>query len=333
MPQPLVSVIVPIYNVEAYLRRCVDSILNQTYINLEIFLVDDGATDGCPLICDEYAAKDSRIKVIHKKNGGLSDARNVAIDVMTGEYVLFIDSDDYVHHAIVEVLYRSLQEHKSDISIASHGDIFNEDVLDLSSKQDNTVTTFSAKDGLETMLYQRDITTSAWGKLYKAELFSDGIRYPKGKLCEDLDTTYKLFAKSDKIVLNSAKLYYYLQRDDSIIKSSFKPGRADALKFAEDQLDFVRARFPDIEKAACNRLFMEAIFIMLTMSKKDQVSYRKVWHECVDTLRAQGKVVLFDTKSPKIYSTYALLSLISPSLIYVVAGLKKRIKIVKRSTT
>ena len=110
MLQPLISVIVPCYNVEEYLPKCIESILNQTYRNLEILLVDDGSPDNCGRICDEYAAKDSRIRIIHKKNGGLSDARNAALDVMTGEYVTFIDSDDYVSDDYVEYLYKIIKE-------------------------------------------------------------------------------------------------------------------------------------------------------------------------------------------------------------------------------
>ncbi len=328
--QQLISIIVPIYNVKPYLRRCVDSILNQTYKNLEIFLVDDGATDGCGLICDEYAAKDERIKVIHKENGGLSDARNVAIDVATGDFILCVDSDDYVHHTLVETLHDSLKEFGADISVIGRKDVYDGDEIDLVTRHSNETTVFGVEDGLEAMLYQQDMTTSAWGKLYKAELFADGIRYPKGKLCEDLDTTYKLFAKSSKIVSNSAQLYYYLQRDDSIIKSAFKLGRADALKFAEDQLFFIRKKFPNIEKAACNRLFMEAVFIMLTMSKEDRANYHGVWNECADTLKTCRRIVLLDTKSPKMYRIYALFSIISPRMIYGIDSMKKRIKTIRR---
>ena len=115
--QPLISIIVPIYNVEKYLRRCVDSILCQSYHNLEVWLVDDGSPDGCPAICDEYAGKDKRVKVIHKKNGGLSDARNVAIDVATGEYICFVDSDDYVASTYVETLYALIDKYQTKVSI------------------------------------------------------------------------------------------------------------------------------------------------------------------------------------------------------------------------
>ena len=328
---PLISVIVPVYNVQPYLARCVDSILSQTYKNLEIFLVDDGSPDDCGRMCDEYKKADSRVKVIHKDNGGLSDARNVAIDVASGDYILCVDSDDYIHHTMIEVLYLSLKKHGCDISIASHLNVTDQGKPDLSSKKENKTKVFDVQSGLEAMLYQKDITTSAWGKLYKAELFTN-IRYPKGKLCEDLDTTYRLFAKSKKIVLNSVKLYFYLQRDNSIINSSFKPARMDALKFAEDQLTFVEREFPAIKKSAHNRLFMEAVFIMLTMQKTAVGSHDVNWTRCVNAIKKHRKIVLCDTKSRVLYRAYAILSFISPKLIYVINKTKSRMKLIARRT-
>ena len=122
--EDLISVVVPIYNVENYIKKCVDSILSQTYKNLEIILVDDGSPDNCPQICDEYAQKDNRIKVIHKENGGLSDARNAGIDISKGKFITFIDSDDYIEKDYVEVLYNSIKENASDMAIGSHKAIY-----------------------------------------------------------------------------------------------------------------------------------------------------------------------------------------------------------------
>lgn len=316
---PLISVIVPVYNVQPYLARCVDSILSQTYRNLEIFLVDDGSPDDCGHMCDEYKKADSRVKVIHKKNGGLSDARNVAIDIASGDYVLCVDSDDYIHHAMIEVLYLSLKKHGCDISIASYLNVADQYEPDLSSKKENRTKVFDVQSGLEAMLYQKDITTSAWGKLYKAELFTN-IRYPKGKLCEDLDTTYKLFAKSKKIVLNSAKLYFYLQRDNSIINSSFKPARMDALKFAEDQLTFVEREFPAIKKAACNRFFMEAVFIGIQILFSSV--YKKEYKRCKAIIKRYRIDVARDGESPLAYRLIAVAAIINVDIALMVVRLR-----------
>ena len=164
-----ISVIVPCYNVEQYLPKCIDSILNQTYQNLEVWLVDDGSPDRCGEICDEYAKKDTRIKVIHKKNGGLADARNVALDVMTGEYVVCVDSDDYISPTHIEGLYRLIEKYGADISVNTFCPFYEGSSPNPSPKSAKVW----ALDGLhatEMMFYQEHFDNTAWGKMYKASL-------------------------------------------------------------------------------------------------------------------------------------------------------------------
>lgn len=175
--QPLISIIVPIYNVEKYLRRCVDSIFCQSYHNLEVWLVDDGSPDGCPAICDEYAQKDKRIHVIHKPNGGLSDARNVAIDVATGEYITFIDSDDYVTPDYVSTLYALIERYKAQMSIASWH-IFPEGDTPTMPAVKVKEFKMDRNTALSNMFYQKGFDVSACVKMYHRSLF-EGIRYPK----------------------------------------------------------------------------------------------------------------------------------------------------------
>lgn len=163
MNYPLVSVIVPCYNVEQYLPQCIDSILNQTYQNLEVWLVDDGSPDRCGEICDEYAKKDARIKVINKKNGGLADARNVALDVMTGEYVVFVDSDDYISPTHIEGLYHLIEKYGADVSVNTFCSFYEGSSPNPSPKS----TKDWVLDGLhaaEIMFYQEHFDTTAWGK-------------------------------------------------------------------------------------------------------------------------------------------------------------------------
>lgn len=298
-----VTVVVPVYNVSNYLGKCIDSIINQTYKKLEIILVDDGSTDNSGAICDDFASKDKRIKVIHKENGGLSDARNFGIDIATGEYIVFVDSDDYIALDMIEFLYNSLESNEADISTCLYQNFYDgEDVLE---SDDNISYVCSNTEALEKMLYQQDCTTSAWGKLYKTSLF-DGIRYPKGKICEDLDTTYLLFSKANKIVINTAKKYFYLQRETSIINSEFNPKRMDALKFVKNETDYIIKNHLEIFKSAVNREFMEAIFILSSMSSlKGNKKYIRM---ISDTIKETRKVVLFDSKSRKLYRLYALIS-------------------------
>ena len=164
---------------------------------------------------------------------------------------------------------------------------------------------YTNEEALETMLYQKDCTTSAWGKLYKKSLF-ENIRYPKGKICEDLDTTYLLFAKSKKVVINNQKKYFYLQRKNSIINSKFNIKRMDALEFARKETEFIKKKFPDIVYSAINREFMEAIFIFQKMHYSSLKCAYGI--EVLNTIKSNRKCVLKDKKSKKIYRLYALIS-------------------------
>ncbi len=220
MNRPLISIIVPIYNVEQWLPRCIDSLLTQTYQNIEIILCDDGSPDGCARICDEYAGRDSRIVVIHKPNGGLSDARNAAIKQAKGDYFTFIDSDDYVTEDYVEVLYGLCEKYNTKMSVADWCvfPIGQEPVLNNGSLIEIK---FSKMDGLEDMFNQSHFDNSACVKLYHRSLF-ESIEYPKGFVFEDLMTTFKIMLKCDDGVAYSNKqIYYYMFRPDSIEGSVF----------------------------------------------------------------------------------------------------------------
>lgn len=319
--RPLISVIVPVYNVERYLKRCVGSVLRQTYTNLEIYLVDDGSTDGCPELCDSFAKKDARIKVIHKENRGLSDARNVAIDICKGDFIFCLDSDDFIADDTIELLYGSLARNDADIATCGFVNYYKEKP-DIAGGN-NTELVLGTEAALENMLYQKDVTTSAWGKLYKRELF-DGVRYPKGKICEDLDTTYKLFSRSKMVVIHTAVKLFYQQRTDSIINSQFSPKRMDALQFAKDLVRYIDVNHPRVGAAARNRLFMEAVFIgvQIPLNTKEFIHE---WQRCAEVIRANRKTVLSDAESKRLYRLYALLAFFGCRTMVRAYVLKSRI--------
>ncbi len=234
---PKISVIVPVYKVEAYMHDCINSVLEQTYQDFEMILVDDGSPDNCGAICDEYAAKDDRICVIHQQNGGLSAARNAGLDVAQGEYVTFVDSDDVLHPNYLEYLMRGLNENQADISLL-HFIRF----ADSSPFQKSVSYGVKAiRRGVEAcyMLYSDAavIYTVAWGKLYKIELFQS-IRYPVGKIHEDEGTTYKLLYKAEKVVELDAAMYGYRINANGIMGSSFSPKRYQAVEFFEERIKF-----------------------------------------------------------------------------------------------
>ena len=212
-----ISIIVPVYKVEAYLRKCVDSILAQTYTNLEIILVDDGSPDNCPQMCDEYKALDSRIVVIHQQNGGLSAARNAGLDIATGSYIMFVDSDDYIAPDMCEKLYQLLIRDGSDLAICSLECIY-EPGCGMSS--DETVKKGLKSELLTTQQALEKVCESwffvvAWNKLYKKDLFAH-YRFPVGRIHEDEFAVHHIFAQCQRISVTEERLYYYLRRADSI---------------------------------------------------------------------------------------------------------------------
>lgn len=236
---PKISVIVPVYKVEKYIHRCVDSILNQTFTDFELILVDDGSPDNCGKICDEYAEKDNRIHVIHKENGGLSDARNVGIDWAfehsDSEWITFIDSDDWIHPRYLELLYNAVVETNSAICICGY-----EETTGKETTVDENI--FKAEIINTEFFYSEHIVNAvvAWGKLYKKDLFRE-IRYPVGKLHEDEFTTYKVLFQYNSIAYVSQPLYFYFINSEGITKSEWSPKRLDALDAYEEQLLFFSA--------------------------------------------------------------------------------------------
>lgn len=224
-----VSIIVPVYKVEKYLDKCIESIISQTYKDLEIILVDDGSPDNCGGICDEYATKDSRIRVIHKENGGLSDARNAGLNIATGEYIMFVDSDDYITENMVEILYNKIQSDKSDMAVCSYewvdevGEAIEEHIGE--SPVENEC--ISSYDILEKLCGNKGwYYVIASAKLYKKSLFED-IRFPKGKVHEDAFIIHRIMDKCDKISCVEDLMYKYVQRTDSIMGKGISIKRLD----------------------------------------------------------------------------------------------------------
>ena len=212
MSCPLISIIVPIYKVEPYLRRCLDSIVNQTYTNLEIILVDDGSPDGCPQICDEYAAKDNRIVVIHKENGGLSDARNAGLDICKGEYISFVDSDDWVTPTYIEYLIKAIKDNNAELAVCNYTQTKQSYILNIPNTSPPEYEILTSTSAVKKLWSKDNVTfVTSWGKLYKASLFAS-IHFPNGKIHEDEYTTYKLLYLSKKTVFLNESHYFYYQR-------------------------------------------------------------------------------------------------------------------------
>lgn len=290
----LVSIVVPIYNVEKYIKKCVSSIIKQTYKNIEIILVNDGSTDSCYEICNEYLKVDKRIKVIHKKNGGLSDARNVGIINSKGKYITFIDSDDYVDNNYIDLLYTSIIKNDADISIVSHRVFYDTKQIDKSTGEEFCA---NSKEILEKILYDDGIDLSSWGKLYKIELFKN-IKFPVGRLYEDSATTYKLVDLSKKISVCSKPVYNYVIRNNSISNSPFDEKKLDLIISTKEMTDFIKEKYPELEKAA-NRKMMHAYLSTLSQLSMSNKKFPNEKNKIINYIKKNRASILKDKKVPK----------------------------------
>lgn len=235
MQEAKVSVIVPVYNVEKYIDRCISSILRQTYENIELILVDDGSPDKCGDICDEYATYDSRIQVIHRQNGGLSAARNSGLEVATGDYVLFVDSDDYIHPNMIERLYSVASMKKAEVVICDYAMVYENGDIEM-PQESGQIIDITEDNRLEYMLGKTKIMfTVAWNKLFKRTSVQK-FRFPEGKIHEDEFLIYKILHSTEDICYLREVLYYYFQREDSII------GKGVNLQSLQ-RLDAIKERF------------------------------------------------------------------------------------------
>ena len=260
MKNELISIIVPVYNVEEYLDRCIQSVLNQSYKNIEIILVDDGSTDKSLEICNKYK-KETKIKVFHKKNGGLSSARNFGMKKIKGKYIYFLDSDDYISINTIEILYNSLKNNNGDISCAKELFVY-DSVTNLEANKDFGVINYTSENALESILYMNGISNSACNKLYKKELFNN-IIFPEGKLYEDLGCIYKVIGKANKIVFNNVFLYNYYIRKGSITHSKFKTNEMDSIEFCLDIMEYIQKYYPKIINSAKYKIDIEAIMLLI----------------------------------------------------------------------
>ena len=244
---PLVSVVVPIYNTEKYLRNCLDSIIAQTNQNLEILLVDDGSTDSSGKICDDYASnakKDKRIKVIHQKNTGLSSARNTGINHSSGEYLTFVDSDDYIATQMIEKMLQAINESHAEIAVCSFMETYPNDKTTHFNNHHYPRKLLSTKDALESMLSEKGFMVSATMKLYPRSFFKN-VSFPICKLHEDVGTTYKLILQANKIIFLPEEYYYYCHHHDSIV-SKFDEHKFDLISLTDQMCDEIDQHFPDL---------------------------------------------------------------------------------------
>lgn len=271
-----VSVVIPVYNAEVYLPRCVESVVNQTFQNLEIILVNDGSTDGCGAICDGYAVKDRRIRVIHKTNGGPGTARNAGVDAASGELIFFVDSDDYIAPDCVEALYESLEQHNADCAVTAllyvyekSGETFNK------YNKNGRFGAMTKVESINTMLYCDNFNVSVCGKLFDLALF-ENLRFPAGTFCEDTAIIYKLLSRCHRVSHIAEAKYCYEKRFDNNRTADMGIKKVmDVIDTNEEMLAFVKEYIPDCCKAAVYYAFQVQFSICLKMRLTDEDMIRK----------------------------------------------------------
>lgn len=315
-----VSIIIPVYKVESYLDKCVKTAVQQTYPNIEVLLIDDGSPDDCGKMCDDWAKKDSRIVVIHQENGGLADARNTGIEAATGEYLVFVDSDDYIAPDMVQKLYDALKTNDAEMSICNflHVDERGLPVPELEHVRPITDEVISGLEVLEKMHVQTKerwfgwYYSMAWNKLYKRDLFTE-IRYPKGKLCEDVFIAHKLFGICSKVACISDVCYYYVRREGSI---TFKRSCKTYLNDAEGYLD--RAQYcytKGLYKAAAHAYWYTAILLSdARPSKEDPEDLQNEYDDLLQSFRQLNRCQ--EACSPKESLQISIISR-SPALYHI----------------
>ena len=295
-----ISVIVPVYNVEQYLERCVDSIINQTYTNLEIILVNDGSTDNSGKLCDELAKKDERIRVIHKENGGLSDARNRGIDESESDLVGFIDSDDYIDSDMYEVLLKNLNNTDADLSMCSLYDVYNNTPeAQVTNKE---TWKLSSEQAIKMVMEAKILSVTAVNKLYRKSLFTD-LKFEVGKIAEDAFIMIKLLDKCEKIVATNEKKYYYVHRENSITTQKFSTKFLNVIEAYEQNKEIILEKYPELKEVAQMRMNWAYFYVLDRLLLDKDYNDKKLENKLISYLKDHSKSILTDslfTKGRKI---------------------------------
>lgn len=284
MDNPKISVIVPVYKVEPYLRKCLDSIVTQTYQNLEIILVDDGSPDNCGAICDEYAAKDGRIRVIHQENKGVSAARNAGLDAAAGDYIGWVDSDDWIEPDMFEYLLKNAQEQDADITVCGHYEVHKETELFCGWTEARLLDTEAA---LKLLLENDQMKNLLWDRLWRREIL-EGLIFPVGRTYEDIAVMHRLFLKAHRILCLPEAKYHYLQRQGSIVDNKQLENRINHYRAAKLRLDEMHQQWPQFRHLLEGQCVASAVGIW-TSYYANPKEIRRKYQEELKEIAAFGK--------------------------------------------
>lgn len=312
MYNELISVVVPVYKVEKYLEKCVKSILKQTYTNLEIILVDDGSPDKCGQLCDELAKIDDRIKVFHKENGGLSDARNYGVERANGEYIGFVDSDDYIHENMYEELYKAIKRSGTSIAECGVTRVY-KNILRPHYEGEDYFLVLDREGYLKEYLENKRLYGSAWCKLIHKDL-AKKIKFPVGKIYEDAFYTLELLKTVDKYTLISGNYYYYYIRENSITTRPFSSKDMDYIEIMDKIRDYTLSNFPIFKEQLLVRLSFAYISIFNQLLEVDDYKRKSEYKILKDKLRDNYFKILVNKKAPRSLKAAILLLSINERL-------------------
>lgn len=320
-----ISIIVPIYNVEKYLPKCIDSILNQTFKNFELILVNDGSPDRCGAICDRYAGLDSRIVVIHKENGGVSSARNAGLDLARGNYIGFVDPDDYIDADMYSTLFNLCENRGADIAVCKFAREINGEIH--YNEEEKQIIELDNEHGMDELFKGVLYRFSLCNKLFKVHCF-EGIQFPEGRIHEDLSTTYLLFSKATKIVYQGFKGYIYVRREESILTSCYNEKRLQTFVGWREIIEFIKQKYPLLinQVIACYSYFcLDHMTYILS-----QVNDKQKQIELLNAVRTYFKEEKYlILKSPILiirHKINLILLDISPSAVIYIGDLKRRLR-------
>ncbi|WP_346355416.1 glycosyltransferase family 2 protein [Azotosporobacter soli] len=307
---PDISVIVPIYKVEAHVRKCIESILAQSFTNIEIILVDDGSPDNSGDICDEYARKDPRVRVIHKENRGVSSARNVGVDMACGRYIGFVDGDDWVEPDMYLTLHEAMREYDADIAHCTHRNVKLTDSIQCAEPEnsncDGGIQVYSREEALLELLNNIKITNLSGDKLYKAELF-DGIIYPEGQTYEDWYTVPKLLACAKRIVKVRKIQYYYLRHLNGITGTLNISKRYDFFCAVRERARFIKVNYPQLAAPYAADFIKISLMLCYDLKKADSINSNVCVKEIQDCLREYLPAGLLNKELPLHCKGYLIL--------------------------
>lgn len=314
----LISVVVPVYNAEKYLEACLDSILTQTYENIEVILVDDGSTDGSLAICDRYSDKDSRVKVFHYENAGAAQARNRGADNSSGQYLAYVDSDDTISEDYIENLYELIIEHDADIAVCGYKTIYESESLDTVEEplligEDKVCTGVQA---MEKLLYQKGLMSVPWGNLAKRDIWNK-VSFPTGTRAEDVGTMYKFYLAADRVIISEKPMYnYYLRSNNTIFNVTTQYAKnTDYYKHSREIIRYVIEKYPESKKSAYARHFSTCFQILSETPKKSK--YNALLNHVYADIRILQNKILHDKNARMINRVAALLSLVDIRILHI----------------